>query len=69
MPDKYHKIEIMEETTEIKDYYTTDGIYYKLYEDGNVIRVGKIEEGQKLSTIQKVEFITEEEYKALTEPK
>ncbi|MEN5130735.1 hypothetical protein [Elizabethkingia anophelis] len=58
----------MEETTEIKDYYTTDGIYYKLYENGNVIRVGKIEEGQKLSTIQKIEFITEEEYKALTEP-
>ncbi|MCT3661031.1 hypothetical protein HZR00_00690 [Elizabethkingia anophelis] len=59
----------MEETTEIKDYYTTDGIYYKLCEDGQVVRVGKIEEGQKLSTIQKVEFITEKEYKALTEPK
>lgn len=55
------------EEIKIKDYTTADGIYYKLYEPGQAVRVGKIEEGQKLSTIQNVEFITEEDYNSAKE--
>ncbi|MCT4236772.1 hypothetical protein HZP42_10280 [Elizabethkingia anophelis] len=50
------------ENKEIKNYTTKDGIYYKVTDELGNVSYGIIEGDNVLSTIQKVEFITEEDY-------
>ncbi|MCT3672003.1 hypothetical protein HZP71_02205 [Elizabethkingia anophelis] len=47
---------------EIKNYTTKDGVYYKVTDELGNVSYGIIEGDNVLSTIQKVEFITEEDY-------
>lgn len=51
---------------EIKNYTTKDGVYYKVTDELGNVSFGRIEGDNVLSTIQKVEFVTKEEYTEAT---
>ncbi|OPC11973.1 hypothetical protein BAX93_05590 [Elizabethkingia meningoseptica] len=55
------------ENKEIKNYTTKDGVYYKVTDELGNVSYGIIEGDNVLSTIQKVEFITEEDYNSAKE--
>ena len=49
------------------NYTRTDGHYYKVISDNEIIIFGELETGQILSTIKEVVFINESEYNELVE--
>ena len=51
------------------NYTRTDGKYYKVISDNEIITFGELETGQILSTIKEVVFISESEYNELSEAK
>lgn len=48
------------------NYTKTDGKYYKVISDSEIITFGELETGQVLSTIKEVVFISESEYNELS---
>ena len=48
------------------NYTRTDGKYYKVIFDNEIITFGELETGQILSTIKEVVFISESEYNELS---
>ena len=49
------------------NYTRTDGKYYKVISDNEIITFGEFETGQILSTIREVVFISKSEYGELLE--
>lgn len=49
------------------NYTRTDGRYYKVISNGEIITFGELETGQILSTIKEMVFISESEYDELVE--
>jgi hypothetical protein len=51
------------------NYTESNGKYYKVISDNQIITFGELESGQILSTIKEVVFISESEYNELSKAK